>query len=82
MNSIKVKFNSAEIVVDYRYDAEEKEVRTFSNGDPGYPCSPACLEIQKIEYNGVDVTELFDKRMDEEVEDLIYAKWNEMANDI
>ncbi len=55
-----IRWNNAHVEVSYDYWPPDKGVHTYPNGDPGYPPSPAEIEITKVEYNGQDVTDLFD----------------------
>jgi len=56
-----ITFLTLEIEVEFDYQPEEKEVRTLSNGDPGYPGYPASVEISNIYFKGDDITSFFEE---------------------
>lgn len=68
--SVEIGWNNGKITVFFDYAPEEKEVRYYSDGS-GYPGCPEEFQITKVEYNGVDITDLFDEDDFESMEDTI-----------
>jgi len=67
-----ITWNNADIDVSFNYYPGDPGVRTYSNGDPGYPPSPPEFEIISVDFKGTNVTDLFDDddfvRMEELIE--------------
>jgi hypothetical protein len=71
-----IKWNSAEIEVNFDFEAGDPGVWTYSNGDPGYPPTDDEFIINSVFYKNIEVTDLFDDvdliRMEEIIESSRY----------
>lgn len=47
-----------EVDVTYKHIKGSPGLRTYPNGDPGYPPESSSLEVQKVEYNGHNITNI------------------------
>jgi len=56
-----ITFLTLEIEIEFDYQPEEKEVRTLSNGDPGYPGYPASVEVSNVYIGKTDITSFFEE---------------------
>lgn len=65
-----VTFRGIDLRVDYDYRPEEKAVRYYSDGS-GYPGCAEQLDIYKITHCKEDITDLFDQKMMEELEEVM-----------
>ena len=45
-----------EVEVTGTYTKGDPGLRTYPNGDPGYPPDSPSFDVEKVEYNGVDIT--------------------------
>ena len=63
-----------DLVADIEFEGyatpETPDVFYLSNGDPGYPGSPAEFQITKATWNGVDITAALQKEKDFDWEDI------------
>jgi len=60
--------------IRFLFTPEDHGVRTFRNGDPGYPGTPAEAELLSIKINGVEIS--IDKQPEEEIE-----RWQNLCVD-
>jgi len=57
MVTIKIQIE-IEVEVEGKYIPGDPGVWTYSNGDPGYPETPAEFEIHKVMWGKTDITDL------------------------
>lgn len=60
-----IELRGIEFEIEFDYYPEEQPVYYMSNGDPGYPGSPAEVEIQDITFEGVSMYEFFEEDLEQ-----------------
>lgn len=76
-----IKWNNGVIEVRFDYTPADPGVRTYPNGDPGYPPSPEEFNINSVWYKGVEITDLFDSDDFEAMEERIVEIRNDRYED-
>lgn len=73
---MKITHNNIDLEVDFAYFPEEPMVMYYKDGS-GHPGSPAYIEINSVEYNGVDVTDIYEENdLLEEIEEIILENYD------
>ncbi len=73
---MEIELHGEKFEVDFDFNEGEPEVRWLSNGDPGHPGTDDEVVINKVEFEGNDITkviEAFD--LWNEFESVILAKY-------
>ena len=69
--SKNVVYEGIELDVQFDYEPEEKQVWTYSNGDPGHPGSPEMFIIYDVFVSETNITALLSDDQLEQITELL-----------